>query len=97
MTTYIVFELQVSNMDWGAEYQDPTAKLVAKHGGKYIAATRDLKKVEGDRALPNIMVILEFPSQDAAEAFHSDPEYQPLIELRNSGATTEATIVPGNT
>ena len=96
MTTYIVFELKVSHMEWGAEYQDPTAKLVAKHGGKYIAATRDLKKVEGDRPRPDIMVILEFPSQEAAEAFHSDPDYQPLIALRNTGATTEAVIVPGN-
>ena len=96
MKTYIVFELQVSNMEWGAEYKGPTARLVEKHGGRYIAATSELTKVEGDRALPNIMVILEFPSQATAEAFHSDPEYQPMIELRNTGATTEAIIVPGN-
>lgn len=95
VAAFIVFELQVSDMTWGAEYKGPTGRLVEKHGGRYLAASSDLKKVEGGRALPNITVILEFPSQEAAEAFHSDPDYQPLIALRNTGSSTEATIVPG--
>lgn len=95
MAAYIVFELQVSDMAWGAEYKGPTAQLVEKHGGKYLVASSELKKVEGARDLPNIMVILEFPSQQAADAFHSDPDYQPLIALRNTGSAAEATIAPG--
>ena len=40
-------------------------------------------------------MIIEFPNAEAAKAWHSDPEYQPLIELRNSGSTAEALMVPG--
>ena len=34
-------------------------------------------------------------SREAAEAWHGDPEYKPLIDLRNSGSTAECLLVDG--
>ena len=95
MAAYCVFEVDISDPSWRAKYGEPTAALVKKHGGRYLAASPAAKKLEGSRAVSTAVVIIEFPDAEAAKAWHSDPEYQPLIELRNSGSTAEAMMVPG--
>ena len=94
MTAYIVYEVSVTDRSWQEKYMEPTAKLVAKHGGRYLALGSP-EKIEGDRKPPSALVILEFPSVEAAKAWHTDPEYQPLIQLRWSGSVSEALLVAG--
>jgi uncharacterized protein (DUF1330 family) len=94
MTAYAVFEVTITDSSFQEKYMDPTAKLVAKHGGRYIALGSP-EKIEGDRKPPSALVLLEFPSVEAAKAWHDDPEYQPLIELRQSGSMSEALLVDG--
>lgn len=94
MTAYAVFEVEITDSSFQEKYLDPTAKLVAKHGGRYIAMDSP-EKIEGDRKSPSALVMLEFPSMESAKAWHSDPEYQPLIKLRQSGSTSEALLVEG--
>lgn len=95
MTAYAVFEVTITDSSFQEKYMDPTAKLVAKHGGRYIALGPP-EKIEGDRIPPSALVMLEFPSVEAAKAWHADPEYQPLIKLRQSGSASEALLVDGN-
>jgi len=38
-------------------------------------------------------VIVEFPSKEHAEAFYSDPDHQPLIEVRNRFTQSDSAIV----
>ena len=95
MAAYIVFEANVHDTAWREKYAEPTKKLIEKHGGRYLALSPALVKLEGDRALPNVGVIIEFPSVEAAKAWHSDPDYQPLLALRQSGSNAEAVLVPG--
>jgi len=38
-------------------------------------------------------VIVEFPSREHAEAFYADPEYQPLIEVRNRYTQADSPVV----
>lgn len=33
------------------------------------------------------MVLMEFPSKEAAQAFHDDPDYKPFLEARLAGAS----------
>ena len=95
MAAYMVFEVTMTESAWQKEYAKPTAELVKKHGGRYLAATPDLKRIEGDRAVPTVVVILEFPDTAAAEAWYADADYQPLIALRQSGSSSQALLVPG--
>jgi uncharacterized protein (DUF1330 family) len=95
MTAYAVFEVTITDSSFQEKYMDPTARLVAKHGGRYIALDSP-EKIEGGREPPSALVILEFPSVEAAKAWHEDPEYQPLIKLRQTGSTSEALLVNGN-
>lgn len=94
MAAYMVFEVNVTDRSWQEQYMKPTADLVAKHGGRYLALG-PAEKMEGDRELPSAVVILEFPSVDAAKAWHSDVDYVPLRKLRWTGSTAEALLVPG--
>ena len=94
MTAYVVYEVTVTDRSWQEKYLEPTAKLVAKHGGRYLALGSP-EKVEGEREVPSALVILEFPSAEAARRWHADPEYQPLIALRQSGSLSEALLVAG--
>lgn len=94
MTAFIVFNVTIENSSWQEKYLAPTAELVTKHGGRYIALGSP-EKLEGNRKAPSALVIIEFPSVDAAKAWHADPEYQPLMALRQSGSMSEALLVAG--
>jgi uncharacterized protein (DUF1330 family) len=80
---------------WLKEYLPQTGALVAKHGGKALIGgnfTQRLLPLEG--AEPPIgVVILEFPSLEQAQAWHDDPEYAPLKQLRQANVDMEVVVV----
>ena len=95
MVAYIIFETEEWDSSWREEYGPPTRALLEKHGGKVIAACREAERIEGDGAVPTVTVLIEFPDRAAAQAWHSDPEYQPLIELRRTGSKAETLLFNG--
>ena len=40
--------------------------------------------------------IIEFPSMEAARAWHTDLEYQPFIKLRQTGSHLDMMLVQGS-
>ena len=77
------------------EYVAQTEAIVAKHGGRYLVRGAIMEELEGDGALPHVMVVIEFPSMAHARAWHSDPQYAPLIKLRQAGCDIELLLVEG--
>ena len=77
------------------EYGPKTAELVKKHGGKYLVRGGKMERLEGGGELPNVMVVLEFPSMEQAQAWYNDPEYAPMIELRQAGSDLDFVLVDG--
>jgi uncharacterized protein (DUF1330 family) len=92
---YIVVLLEIQDSAWMEEYGPPTNALIEKHGGRFLAADRSTSVLEGDDGAPSIMAILEFPSAEAASAWYGDPDYQPLIKLRQTGATADLLLAKG--
>lgn len=86
MTVYFIVNYDVEDPERYAEYNPGsnhiTATTVAKHGGEIIVATQDALCVSGDSAL--MKVIIQFPSREAALAWHDDPEYAPAKAIRLS-------------
>jgi uncharacterized protein (DUF1330 family) len=79
---------------WAKEYLPKTAALVAKHGGKALIggnSTPRLLALEGKP--PLAVVILEFPSLELAQAWHDDPDYSPLKQLRQANVDMEVFVV----
>lgn len=95
MAAYAIGRLNMRNPSWVQEYGPKTAALVQKHGGKYLVRGGAMERLEGSGALPSVMVVLEFPSMEQAKAWYNDPEYAPLIVLRQSGSDLDFVLVEG--
>ena len=107
MPVYVIARLDVQHADWRRDYGQKTRDLIRKHGGRELA--RFGSKVEvleprpvtnradvdpaTDPGMPDAIVILEFPSGDHARNWYHDPDYAPLIALRQTGSVGDLMLV----
>ena len=83
---------------WGEEYRPKTGALIEKHGGKVLiqgGSTRTLRALEGGEKPHLSVVVLEYPSLEHAHAWHNDPDYAPLKQLREANVDMEVFVVEG--
>lgn len=79
-----LFDL-AGNEDYRA-YSRRSVAAVTKHGGKVVALGRLVGEVtRGDCPPRQVMVLVEWPSDDAFDAFIDDPDHEDLHPLRESG------------
>ena len=93
MPAYLVLNGEVTDPEGYEEYKAGAQAVIAEHGGRYLARGGAVTPVEGDW-LPRVVVV-EFPSYDAALAFYHSPEYQRLVEIRKRYSTSSVVIVEG--
>lgn len=93
MTYYSVLAVTPTNDDWVADYIGPANKLVAKHGGKYLARTANHEQLEGDANAAALRIVIEWPSAEAAKAFMADPEYMPHLQARTTGSNSQHFLI----
>jgi len=92
---YMVVEIEVTDPSWIPDYVKNVTQLVEKNGGTYLARTSRLEKIEGERKPPQVLVIIEWPSKEAADACYASEEYRPFREKRKAGAKNEMMLVAG--
>lgn len=95
MTYYAVISVTITDDSWVEGYLPAVTALVHKHGGRYLARTMTIDRLEGDAEPPSVFVIIEWPSKEAAQAFCADPEYQPYLQKRLAGADNDFVLVAG--
>ncbi|MEL6952429.1 MAG: DUF1330 domain-containing protein [Pseudomonadota bacterium] len=95
MAYYSVLAVSPSSDDWIPDYLPTANKLVAKHGGKYLARTASHEQVEGSEQAAALRIILEWPSKEAAMNFMKDPEYKPHLEARTAGSESFHFVIEG--
>ena len=95
MPAYIIAELTIRDGSYLQEYRATTVPLIRKHGGRQIVGGAPVAKLEGERAPPDRIVVIEFPSLDHARAFHADPDFQPMIALRQAHTVSELLLADG--
>lgn len=95
MKYYSVAEIDITDRSWLAAYAKNVTPMVERFGGRYLARTPDVEKVEGKRKPPQIFLIIEWPSKQAATDFYESDEYRPYRESRMAGATGEFALVAG--
>jgi uncharacterized protein (DUF1330 family) len=96
MKHYAVAEMDVTDPSWVADYVANVTGMVERHGGRYLSRSVQIGKIEGERTPPQVMVIIEWPSKDAAEVFYDSEEYRPYRESRRAGARNEFLLVAGD-
>ncbi|MDP6342453.1 MAG: DUF1330 domain-containing protein [Alphaproteobacteria bacterium] len=95
MKYFAVVSLNVKDDSWIESYLPNVTELVNKHGGNYISRTQTFERIEGEGADPDIYVLIEWPSKEAALAFYQDPDYQPYLQSRLAGADSNFFLVAG--
>jgi uncharacterized protein (DUF1330 family) len=95
MKYYAVAQLDITDPGWIREYVEHTTRLVEGHGGRYLARTANVERVEGDGKLRQIHLIIEWPSKEAAEAFYESAAYKPYLDSRRRGSTGEFVLIAG--
>jgi uncharacterized protein (DUF1330 family) len=89
---YVLVQVDVGNVEQYAAYVKVAPDIVAKYGGRYLARGGRTATLEGPSAKGRV-VVLEFPSFDAAQQFYSSPEYTAARKLRAGAATAQWIIV----
>jgi uncharacterized protein (DUF1330 family) len=94
MTAYVLVEVRVTNPEPYAAYRDLATASVARHGGRFLARGGAITPLEGDWN-PERLVVLEFPSVDAAKAWYSSDDYQEALKVRLANSVGKALIIEG--
>ena len=89
---YLVVQADISNPERYADYAKVAPDIVTKYGGRYLARGGRTVTLEGPPARSRVVVI-EFPSVDAAQRFYNSPEYTAARKLREGSATAQFVVV----
>src|SRR5215469_5527039 len=86
--------MEITDRSWVQEYVKNVTSMVEQRGGRYLARTSKVERVEGERKLLQVFLIIEWPSKETAEAFYESVEYRHR-ESRITGARNEFVLGAG--
>jgi uncharacterized protein (DUF1330 family) len=93
MSAYVIFDVEIRDMALYQEFMKSVKPAIEAAGGRYLARGGQHKVHEGDWS-PRRMVILEFPSIAAFEAFYEGP-YQSHKAIRDRCSSARLVSVEG--
>jgi uncharacterized protein (DUF1330 family) len=95
LAAYVIVDLEVLEPEPYKEYTAAVPATLVPFGGRFIVRGGRYETLEGDWH-PSRIVVLEFPSFDAAKNWYASPEYEAIIPLRLRHAQTNfLTIAEG--
>jgi uncharacterized protein (DUF1330 family) len=94
MKGYLIANVDVHDPSAYENYRSRTAAIVERHGGRFLVRGGAVEPLEGDPGFARL-VIIEFPSVEAAHAFYDSPEYQEILPFRTSTSQGKLCIVAG--
>lgn len=93
MTVLMIVRMTIYDTGWIESYFAAVPRILADHGAKSIAGSRNITKLEGNEdSTPDRVAILSFPSMEAVNAFMTDERYRPFRTARQRGATAEVLV-----
>ena len=91
---YVIANVSVEDAAGYEGYRSQTAAIIEKYGGRFLVRGGAVEVKEGEPGIGRL-VILEFPSVEAAHTFYDSPEYQAILPIRFENATSTFAIVEG--
>ena len=95
MKYYAIAEIDITDQSWVPAYVKNVTKMVEASGGRFLARTGKIDRLEGMRKLPQVFMIIEWPSKEIAQAFYESEEYRPYREKRIAGGLNHMLLVAG--
>ena len=94
MKGYLVANVDVENWEGYESYRSRTEAIITHYGGRFLVRGGKVDVREGEPGISRL-VILEFPSVEAAHNFYNSPEYEAILPGRTSNASSTLFIVGG--
>lgn len=94
MSAYIIARVSVTDPEKYEDYKALAPAAIEAHGGRYLVRGGAMQTLEGEREDRRV-VVLEFPTLEAAENFYRSAEYEPAREKRRGAAEMQMILVDG--
>ena len=95
MAGYFLVELEWTDLEGKARSIKEAAGVIAAFDGTFVVSAPEVRVIEGESPVKNMLVILRFPSAERALAWYDSPEYTPLRQLREQSGRTNMIFVEG--
>ena len=86
MPAYMISQVTVTNKEKFESYLAKTRPIVAKYGGKPVVVGSQPKMLNGESDGHQMVVVIEFPTMEKIDVWHSSDEYQAIVSLREEGS-----------
>ena len=93
MTAYVIYEGIVTDSEQYERYKEAAAPTVLGAGGRYVVRGGRVELFEGDA--PARVVVLEFPTFEAATTWYHSDEYALARALRAEACDARVFVVDG--
>lgn len=90
---YWIAQVDVTDPERYRDYIAANAAAFEKYGGRFLVRGGAAEAVEG--AARSRIVVIEFPSFEAAKACYASPEYATAKAIRDAASTGDLVIVEG--
>jgi len=94
MPAYLVARIRVTDPQKYRGYMALSPAAIEKHGGRFLARGGEVVTLEGEPEERRV-VIVEFPSLEAARTFYDSPEYREARAAREGAAEAQFFVVEG--
>ena len=94
MPAYLIVRASVHDMAQYRQYMQHTPAILEKYGGEFLIRGGDKLVLEGPDSGERI-VLIRFPSLQAAQDMYNSPEYQAAIKLREGAAQASFIVMEG--
>jgi uncharacterized protein (DUF1330 family) len=91
---YVLAKVAVRDAKAYEGYRSRVLPTIEAHGGSFLVRAGAANVKEGGWTNPRL-VVLEFPSVAAAEAWYGSAAYQAILPLRTANADSDVVIVAG--
>jgi uncharacterized protein (DUF1330 family) len=94
MAAYIIADVTVTDPAAFEAYRREVPPSIERAGGRYLVRGGRFEVLEGDYR-PSRVVVLEFPSMEAARRWYDSEEYAHLRAMRERAADSRVILVEG--
>ena len=94
MAAYVIADVEITDAERYKDYTAQTPASIARHGGRWVVRGGATQVLEGDWH-PGRVVVIEFPSLDAALEWFNSADYQELAAIRREASTARILVAEG--
>ena len=94
MAAYVVVDVERTDLERAARYSEMSGPSVERHGGRFLARGGAISVLEGGWQ-PQRLVVIEFESADAAQAWYDSEDYRAARAVRRDAGNWRMVVVDG--